>query len=87
MSEILKPDAYMDRHKRAFRVAFDYLNAHFPPRGEEYWVNALADLKDAHDRNQDPLTDELLKGIYAYLETEYKVRRETHADDQGTGVS
>lgn len=68
---------YLTDHKRAFRVAFDYLNAHFPPSmDDEYWTHAAEDIGEASkSTDNDPLTMELLVGVYNYLEKEYTLRR------------
>ena len=78
MSEnVLSPEQYADRHKKAFRVAFDYLNAHFPPGDStEWWEQTAKDAEYASIviSNRDPLATELLVSIYNYLEKEWKKR-------------
>ena len=75
---IVSPEQYVARHKRAFRVAFDYLNAHFPPTADdEYWDKAVKDLGECVRAEKDePLASELLIAIFSYLEKEYKLRRD-----------
>ena len=75
---ILSPEQYVSRHRRAFRVAFDYLNAHFPPTLDgEYWNRAAIDVGEAcFAEGNDPLVTELLAGVYSYLSKEYKLRRD-----------
>ena len=74
---VLTPEQYVERHKRAFRAAFDYLNAHFPPVvNDEYWQKAAKDIGEVSSAARDPLAWELLLGVYKYLEQEYKLRRD-----------
>ena len=74
---ILPPEEYVARHRKAFMVAFDYLNAHFPPTVEDgYWAKAAEDIGNASNEARDPLAWELLLGVYNYLEQEYKLRRD-----------
>ena len=70
-------EQYATDHKRAFRVAFDYLNAHFPPSlDDEYWTHAATDIGEvSKNAGNDPPTMELLVGVYTYLEKEYTLRR------------
>lgn len=64
-------------HKTAFRVAFDFLQAHYPPENtREYWlttVRALGTVSDQYINNE--LCQRLLSGVIEYLN--WKV--ETHA--------
>ena len=79
----LNPEAYMAKHKKAFRVAFDYLNAHFPPQeSADWWVQAASDMADAVNPGvgDNPLTAELVLGVYNYLEKEWKKRYEETKD-------
>lgn len=79
IEKILTPKEYADRHKKAFRVAYDFLNAHFPPEfNSTWWSKAAADIGEvAHD--VDELTMQLLLGVWAYLEAESKLRSEEAA--------
>ena len=63
-----------NRHKKAFRIAFDYLNKHWPPENSEsWWVSAASDLADANfAADGDALCRELLIGIYSYLDETVK---------------
>ena len=80
--QILEPEEYISRHKKAFRTAFDYLNAHFPPVvNDEYWIQGAQDAGQASDP-ENPLLEELLCAIYAYLEKEYKIRRDQNGETQ-----
>lgn len=56
-------------HKKAFRVAFDYLHACFPPtRDEAYWEAAVRKMVKLVDDNQDNLlVKNLCLGVYDYL--------------------
>lgn len=59
-----------ERHKKAFRVAFDLLKEFWPPRmDEEYWVQVCTALsvEDVHCGG-DPLARELLLAVFDYLE-------------------
>lgn len=72
----MTPEEYAKKHKTAFRVAFDFLNAHFPPGPDpEWWEHAAKDLSEAGTLNCDnELAMELLVGVYNYIETEWKRR-------------
>ena len=58
------------RAKRAFRIAFDFLNAHLPVEGgEEYWLKTAEDLGEAcRAADSDPLVVDLLAAGYGFLE-------------------
>lgn len=78
----LSPEQYLARQKAAFRVAFDYLTAHFPPEEDDgWWENAAKDAEyaTAVTAKHDELTMELILGVYNYLEKEWerRYRRET----------
>lgn len=82
MSKILSPQEYVARHKQAFRVAFDYLNAHFPPgEGSEWWEQTAKDASDAYMPGDNKLLRELLIGVYTYIEEEYKIRRDNNESE------
>lgn len=76
---ILTPEQYVERHKRAFRAAFDYLNAHFPPNPDDsgYWERAARDVSAAASVH-NPLGEKLLLSVYEYLEDEFMKRRNGH---------
>lgn len=77
-SKIVTPQEYADRHKKAFREAFDFLNAHFPPVfSDDYFAKVVEDVTvvEAKDPN-NPLLVHLLSGIFCYLDDESKLRRE-----------
>lgn len=78
MSELPSPQDYADRHKRAFREAFDFLNAHFPPLfSAEWWEETIKDIEIAYESNTDNrLQKELLVAVFNYLEHESKLRKE-----------
>lgn len=80
-AEKLTTEEYLARHKRAFRVAFDFLNAHFPPlHATDWWDMTANDLAKIGRENEDnPLLVELIIGIYNYLEKEEKVLRISNA--------
>lgn len=56
-------------HKQAFRVAFDWLKACFPPKQDEkYWMETAHLLgKRANEHRDNPLVKHLLSGAYGYL--------------------
>ena len=58
------------RAKRAFRIAFDFLNAHLPVvGGEEYWLKTAEDVGEAcRAADSDPLAVDLLAAGYGFLE-------------------
>ena len=65
--------AYIDKHKKAFRVAFDFLNKFFPPRRDPDWfreqVNPVWDgLLAEADEEGNNLTHRPLMEVYAYLD-------------------
>lgn len=78
----MTPEEYATRHKKAFRVAFDYLNAHFPPGTEDDWCVQMArDGSQAYaDGGFDPLQLELLVGVCNYLEKEWRKRQDVAGD-------
>lgn len=77
MSELPTPQGYVARHKKAFRTAFDFLNAHFPPTWDSVWWKKVAeDMCSASDENaNEQLTEELLMAVFNYLEKEMKLRK------------
>ena len=72
----MSSEEYYAMHQRAFRCAFDYLNAHFPPgQDPDWWTKASDDIRnsaDEHEGNQ--LAMFLLIGVLDYLNEEYKRR-------------
>lgn len=56
-------------HKAGFRIAFDFLNACFPPnRGEDYWDATAKRMNDLVAGNaQNLLVKHLVLGVYDYL--------------------
>ena len=77
MSGTATPEAYAELHKRAFRITFDYLNAHFPPGGSsEWWEKAAADIVEVMPENGNELLDYLLPATFDYLDHECKKREE-----------
>lgn len=61
--------AFEQQHKQAFRTAFDFLRACFPPtRKENYWNTTVELFKHRVENNkQNPLVKHLLLGVYNYL--------------------
>ena len=74
---ILSASEYVTRHKQAFRTAFDYLNAHFPPEENEDWWMHAADQAALAIRNSDgnKLVENLVFAVFDYVEDECKKRR------------
>ena len=81
MTQLPTPQEYVERHKKAFRDAFNFLNAHFPPQPDADWWKATteditaASLKDGENK----LIVGLLTGVFDYLDSESKLRREDDA--------
>ena len=77
----MTPEEYVQQHKAAFRIAFDFLNAHFPPGQDPEWFEQTAkDFSEVGTVNySNDLAIQLLLGVYSYLEHEWK-RRNLHAD-------
>jgi len=69
-------EEYYAKHQQAFRCAFDFLNAHFPPGTEsEWWKKTSDDIRDAADKHEkNQLAIYLLIGVLDYLNEEYKRR-------------
>lgn len=72
----MKPEECYAMHQRAFRCAFDFLNAHFPPGMEpEWWTQASEEIAKAADEQPgNQLAVFLLMGVWDYLNDEYKRR-------------
>ncbi len=67
--EMEESAAFSQQHKQAFRIAFDFLGACFPPdRSEEYWTKTVELFKHrVQDNKANPLVKHLLLGVYNYL--------------------
>ena len=67
---------YAKRHKEAFRAAFDYLNAHFPPgMDSEWWEQAVKDASVVSDEcGGNSLVNHMLISLLNYLEDEWRIR-------------
>lgn len=74
----MTPEEYAKVHQKAFRCAFDFLNAHFPPGDtDEWWIQTAKDCSAASVAfGETPIVIELLGGVMNYLGTEYKRRCE-----------
>ena len=74
----MTPEEYADRHKKAFRCAFDYLNTHFPPENTDvWWDQAARDLSDyGIAAGENDLVLQLLPAVFLYLADERKRRYE-----------
>lgn len=67
--ELDEQKEFLSQHKQAFRIAFDFLGACFPPtRTEEYWNTTVELFKHrVTDNRYNPLVKHLLLGVYNYL--------------------
>lgn len=67
--EMETAEEFEKRHKQAFRIAFDFLGACFPPtRTEEYWKTTVELFKHrVTDNKHNPLVKHLLLGVYNYI--------------------
>lgn len=75
---ILTPVEYVQQHKDSFRVAFDFLNSHFPPGDSlEWWEQVSKDASEASIKvAENKLVIGLLGGILDYLEDEWRMRKD-----------
>ena len=78
------PAEYARLHQKAFRAAFDYLTAHFPPGKDiEWWEQAARDLSAASVHcGEYRLAVGLLAAVYDYLDDEFKDRRKSHGETE-----
>ena len=81
---VLAPEQYYAVHQKAFRTAFDFLTNHFPPEKDTAWWEKTAnDVADAYmETGQESLAYQLLRGVYEYLDKEWK-RRYLNESDGG----
>ena len=72
----MTPEEYSKLHQKAFRCAFDFLNAHFPPEDSDEWWNQTAqDCSTASVAfGETPIVIELLNAIMNYLGEEHNRR-------------
>lgn len=73
-------EEFEQKHKEAFRLAFDYLRRWFPPRwDEEYWLGACNDMtKIVNENAENRAVPDLMLCVYDYLDhflKEMKVRK------------
>ena len=62
---------YLEKHKKAFRVAFDALKECWPPKNDPEWFASKAYPVCAdgfHETGEDPLAKGLLLAVYGYLD-------------------
>ena len=73
----MTPEQYAALHPKMFRVAFDFLNSHFPPEDtDEWWKQTAQDCGDASVKaGENQLAIYLLAGIMDYLNDENMKRR------------
>lgn len=75
LDEANKIDALQDKlaeHKTAFRVAYDFLEKHYPPANtQEYWTRTADDMSVVADDNKsNKLCWQLLTALLLYLDRE-----------------
>lgn len=77
-NDIWKPEEYAAYHKMVFRVAFDFLNSHFPPQDDpEWWKKLSEDFTEVSDKAKGgPLVDGIILAISDYLDEERKKRKD-----------
>ena len=65
----MTPEEYAKAHQKAFRVAFDFLNTHFPPGMDpEWWDTAAKEISATSvAAGEGVLVIELLNAVYTYL--------------------
>lgn len=71
------PETYAEIHKQAFRIAFDFLNAHFPPENNDEWWKKTADdatlIGNMYGANRAAIC--LMTGVFEYLSEENERRK------------
>ena len=74
----MTPEQYAVSHQKAFRTAFNFLVAHFPPENtEEFWMKVAQDSGDISAKcGEDDLTVQLISGVINYLNHECTTRSE-----------
>ena len=78
----MTPEEYVKSHQKAFRVAFDFLNTHFPPENDaSWWEQVAVDASQATVMaGETPLVIQLMIGVINYLDDERRKRYDA-ADD------
>ena len=81
----MTPEEYVKTHKEAFRVAFNFLNTHFPPgQDDAWWDQAAKDCSAASiGAGENRLVMELLIAVMDYLEHERKERSDNNGSVEG----
>lgn len=76
--------AYDQRHKQAFRIAFDALKEVFPPENTlEYWEKTNERCKDVYNAHIDnPLCRHLMTAVMNYLGDVVKEMEEMKDDNR-----
>ena len=69
-------EEYAIFHPKAFRCAFDFLNAHFPPQDDEEWWKKTAQECSAASAafGENVLVMDLLTAVMNYLGNEHRRR-------------
>ena len=73
------PEQYYKLHQQAFRIAFDFLNEHFPPEHfPEWWERTANDVTlIGNQYGENPAVPHLIAAMFEYLE-ETDRRRQEH---------
>jgi hypothetical protein len=83
MNNIPSPGTYMEIHKQAFRIAFDFLNDHFPPENDDEWWKKTADdmtlIGNMYGENRCVV--HLMTGVFEYLSDENERRKKNGTAD------
>ena len=71
------PGTYVAIHKQAFRIAFDFLNEHFPPDHDpNWWEKTMSDVSLIGNMyGENRLAVHLMTGIVEYLSEEDERRK------------
>lgn len=79
----MTPEEYAKLHQKAFRCAFDFLNAHFPPEDtDEWWIKTAQDCSAASIAfGETEIVICLLNAIMDYLGKEYHRRNNNGKTD------
>ena len=77
-------EEYLAYHKHVFRVAFDFLNSHFPPGDDlDWWKQYAEEIAQASCKaTGGTLANGMLAAISEYLEEIYKQRRDENGQTE-----
>jgi len=76
------PGTYAAIHKQAFRIAYDFLNEHFPPEHDpDWWTKTMNDVSLIGNMyGENKLVVYMITALVEYL-TEEDERRKQNAQD------